>query len=461
MFNNVLYKLLLLPRSQSDEDRRREYLVNVLLCGLAIVTFLKMGYLATHPSLNGFDQEEDSLAVAGLFLLFVIGLWQLSRRGYFRISAACLICLLSAEAVRLTVQWSFELPVTQLLYALTIVIAGILLTKRCALLICSLLLFCLLVVSYYQISDHLQPHTDWLQHDFQMSDAIGYAAILGIIVLVSWLTNREMSQSLSRIQASERALCRERDSLEIKVAERTDQLKQLQMRRLSELQHYAEFGRLSTGLLHEITNPLTAASLNLQQVDDNESALISQTKASLHQLERYIEAARRQAKCCSDTNYFDLLEELEQVACVMRPLAQRAKIKLQLQPTDHFELSGDPIKFDQVVANLIANAIDACDQSTNKPSRPTIQVTTNKNHEFLNLHVKDNGRGITESEMPHLFEPFYSTKTACDRNLGIGLTMIKQIVEDDFGGLINVFSTPGKGTEFCVSFRLNNKPKAV
>ena len=291
-----------------------------------------------------------------------------------------------------------------------------------------------------------------------MVDAVGYVTILAIIALVSWLTNREISRSLARLRTSEAELAWERDSLEVKVAERTRELQEAQLLRSAELQRFAEFGRLSAGLLHEVTNPLTAVSLNLEQLGNHKSELIAQARGSLQQLERYIEAARKQVKQRSDQTMFSVRKELDQVACVMLPLTRRAHIALVIGPRVAGRVYGDPVKFNQVVANLIANAIDAYSEDYGQHQPRSIQVSTVIQRQSLQLSVRDWGKGISDAELPHLFEPFYTTKAASERNLGMGLAMIKRIVEENFGGTIVVQSTPGRGTSFLITFQTASPP---
>jgi signal transduction histidine kinase len=454
------YRLFLAPRSRSEEARRREFIANVLLCGLTLITVIKLAYLILHPGQVGLDQGEDSLVGDGLVLLISTSLWKLSRAGRYTLAAGSLLGLLAAEAVRLTLRWSFELPVSELMYALAIVVAGVVLTMRAALLVSSSLLLVLLTISYYQLHDHLQPATSWLQQDFQMLDAISYAAILGVIALVAWLANREICQSLGRARTSEAVLVRQRDTLEARFAERTRELQNLQLLRIGELQRFAEFGRLSANLLHEVGNPLTAALLNLSQIEDQSSELVLQAERSLRQLERYVEAARKQVTRQGLQTRFNVRQELNQVACIMRPLAQQAAISLVIRPPAAGSLRGDPIKFNQLVANLIANAIDAYKDYESRNEAKAVTVTAVRQPKWLCLTVQDHGKGIAAAELPHLFDPFYTTKVASGRSLGIGLTMVRQIVTQDFRGQVRVVSSPGQGTSFTVKLRLPEERSA-
>jgi two-component system C4-dicarboxylate transport sensor histidine kinase DctB len=282
-----------------------------------------------------------------------------------------------------------------------------------------------------------------------MADVIGYVAALCLIALVSWLSNRELNRSLKQAYASEATLAKERDNLEVKVAERTREIEQTQLLRTAELRRLAEFGRVSANLLHEIANPLTAASLNLEQCDNQKSRLVSQALENLHELERYLEAARQQLKTHGELSSFSVRQELRRIDSIMTPLARHAGVKLSIEQGGNYNLYGDPVKFNQLVANLIANALDAYASGAPPADAKRVAVTVNQKGSWLTLRVADRGKGITAEVLPHIFDTFYTTKAQSGRGLGLGLATVKQYVTADFQGSINVASHD-QGTEFMV-----------
>ncbi len=247
-----------------------------------------------------------------------------------------------------------------------------------------------------------------------------------------------------------RQLARQRDQLEIAVAERTRELWDTQGSRNEALQRYAEFGRLSASLLHEVSIPLTAATLNLDQFDGHEFEMVMRARKNLQQLERYIEAARQHLKPGSTVVRFNIGEELDRLLLVMEPLARQHTIKLVVEVTSNTGLKGDPVKFNQLVANLIANAIDAYDDWSVRDSYKRIVIRTKVTKQTISIQVIDWGKGISVTGLSHIFEPFYTTKANTNRGIGIGLSIVKHIVEEDFRGEISVNSTPKTCTTFSV-----------
>ena len=109
-------------------------------------------------------------------------------------------------------------------------------------------------------------------------------------------------------------------------------------------------------------------------------------------------------------------------------------------------LKGNKTKFVQVYQNLISNAIKYMD----KP-KGIITLTTHTNPTNYILVVKDNGSGIEEKFLPHIFEIFNTAgRETTKRSTGIGLSIVKKII-DSFDGSIQVNSVVKEGTEFIIT----------
>ena len=284
-------------------------------------------------------------------------------------------------------------------------------------------------------------------------DAVGFAAIFIIIGTVSWLANREIDRALTRAQRSEIDLAAERDSLEIKVIERTRELEETQLLRTMELQRFAEFGRLSANLLHEVASPLTAASLNLEQFSGSKSTVIKQAQQNIRHIERYVSAARKQLQSESSQVRFSVKTELRQITNLLSPLARKAQIKITIRQASSYWLYGDPVHFNQLLGNLLVNAIDAYKDSDSSTATKLIEVAVTADSKMVTIIVKDWGAGISKPQLGRVFEPFYTTKSSSSRGMGIGLAMVKQFVEVDFHGSISVASAAATGTFFTVKLK--------
>lgn len=444
--SRYLYRNFLSPQSQQPDARRQEFIFYIIVLALLAAALLASAIATINFFSQSIDYFGGTFITTWVFTLGLIGLLRLSRSGQARLAIFIFMALLTVITIQLTVQWGFMLPIALLLAAMIIVIAGVLLGARSGLWFALGASIFWIVISYLQQQNIIQDDERWLATDFHVWDAIGYVIILVIVGVVSWLSNREIDRSLQRARASEKALAAERDSLEVKVIARTRELEETQLIRLMELQRFATFGRLSANLLHEIANPLTAVSLNLELMDPAQSALVTQARTNLKHLERYVQAARQQLRGPSDNTNFSINVEVNQLLNLLQQRAQRAQVTIEYQSVAAYQLYGDSVKFSQLLANLLANAIDAY-TTVNSPHKVVflrIMKTDNK----LVITVHDNGSGLSKELQTKIFEPFFTTKQANGQSLGIGLAMVQQFVKQDFKGTITVTSSKSEGTTF-------------
>ena len=451
-FNARFYQACIKPKSLTVDAQRREYILNLILCFLGL--FATLSLILSGFNFLSEDVEHNSSSFVGtcvFTVLIYVLLWQ-SRQGRYRISSYIFIGLLCLAGLQLLLTYGFALPQATLTFTLAIVISSVLISARMGLLLTAVLVLLELSVGLAQLHRYIHPNWSWLRQPLNFGDSASYAIVFSIIGVITWLSNREIDRSLKRARQSESELAQERDSLEIKVVARTRELEESQRLRTISLQHFAEFGRLSAHLLHEIASPLTAASLNLEQATQDESYMITQVQKNIRQIERYVASARKQLQRKSSRSQFDIRAEIEQVMSLVTPLARDNNVQLRANCTGNLELHGDAVKFSQMIANLVVNAIDASKDSANHHSAAkTVRIDAKQHGKKLLISITDNGVGIKPADLGRVFEPFYSTKTADSRGLGIGLALVKQFVEEDFGGTINVTSKANRSTVFIVS----------
>jgi signal transduction histidine kinase len=220
---------------------------------------------------------------------------------------------------------------------------------------------------------------------------------------------------------------------------------------LEALQHFIELGRLSASLLHEISGPLTAAILYLDQVDEQHDSInVRQARRSLSSLRKYVEAARQQIDHNDhELSSFCIYAQIEQVKRLVLPLARAEGVSLIFEDILHYQLYGEPVKFQQVIANLIINAIDAYNHKAGKLIKP-VKVAMVGTDNSITITVSDQGEGIASEQLQRVFEPFYTTKSSNKHGLGIGLTIVKEHITRSFHGSINASSSPRSGTQFVL-----------
>tara|TARA_B100001750_G_scaffold221282_1_gene209640 strand:+ start:3316 stop:4761 length:1446 start_codon:yes stop_codon:yes gene_type:complete len=194
----------------------------------------------------------------------------------------------------------------------------------------------------------------------------------------------------------------------------------------------AAIGVLTTGLAHEIRNPLNAASLQLQllsrrlaKVDvprrDKLTAPVELVRHELARLSSLLDDFLGLARPASlRTESVDLQQLVQQVARLEAPVCAERGIRLEVEAPAGLMARGEPGRLEQVLVNLVANAADALD---GEPGR--IRVRAERNAGGVTLTVEDSGPGFGETS-EKLLEPFFTTKAA---GTGLGLTIVRRIVE--------------------------------
>jgi len=151
----------------------------------------------------------------------------------------------------------------------------------------------------------------------------------------------------------------------------------------------------------------------------------------------------------------DLSALVEAKVALNEPLAVNKHIRLRRSVNVLPTMIADPAKIEQVLNNLISNAIKY------SPPDTTVDVQLSRDGERAVLAVQDRGQGIPEEELDALFQPFETTSvraTGGEKSTGLGLVITKRIVEGH-GGSISVKSRVGEGTTFTVKLPLDDQRK--
>jgi len=231
---------------------------------------------------------------------------------------------------------------------------------------------------------------------------------------------------------------------------------------LSHRERVGTIGALTTAIAHEINQPLAAILSNAQAA----LRIMAKDPPDLVEVRQILEDIVSDDKRASDVIYnirsllkkkeiqndrFDLNGLVSKVTRMVGTEAILRKITLvEALAPDLPTVSGDRIQIQQVIMNLLINAMDAVRGVGD--GAPVITIGTRMEDGWIDIHVRDTGPGITETSQNTLFKPFYSTKKD---GLGIGLTICRSIIEAH-GGILSAQNQPGGGARF--SFRL---PAAV
>ena len=224
----------------------------------------------------------------------------------------------------------------------------------------------------------------------------------------------------------------------------------------------ATMGTLAAGLAHEIRNPLGgikgAAQLLRRAIEDNAplckytDIMIREVDRVNHLIEQLLDLSRPAELRLEPLNIHQVLEDvllLQGAAVEARAITIRKAFDPSLPP-----ISGDRAKLTQVFLNLLKNALESMDGSGTVTLATRVETDFHirgsghrQRQRLIWVDIADEGTGITEEDLPHIFSPFFTTKNS---GTGLGLSLSYRIIKEH-GGVMRVESAAGKGTTFKVS----------
>jgi signal transduction histidine kinase len=270
--------------------------------------------------------------------------------------------------------------------------------------------------------------------------------------------NDDLGQLATELHLMARQLNEARRRSEADVAARIQAVEQLRHSdRLSTL------GHLASSLAHELGTPLNVVIGNAQlivkgrvagdQVIEGAATIVEQGQRMEQLIRQMLDYARRPTPKSVPTNLADIMHSTVEL---VTPLANQAQVELcpKIELEEAASTVADPVQIQQVLTNLILNAIQASSEGQAVEVRLSSAVTARNRdpnespRPWLVLSVVDRGCGISPQDLPRVFEPFFTTKSSgC--GTGLGLTIAEEVVRQH-DGWISVASGPGEGTRFDI-----------
>ena len=273
-----------------------------------------------------------------------------------------------------------------------------------------------------------------------------------------------------RVEARTADLMAINEQLEAEVAERTRTEGELRATQdeLVQASKLAALGQMAAGITHELNQPLAA----LRTFSDNTRVLLErgQLDAANGNLSAIADLTERMGKITGQLKLFAgkarqrrnavrVRAALDHVLQLMAPRLGMALLTVRGLDGDAADLAvwADELKLEQVLLNLAGNALDAIAAEGQTDGRVDIDVSATA--DMVRIAVRDNGTGIAPEALPHLFEPFYTTKEI-GQGLGLGLAISSSIVRE-FGGQLVAGNVASGGAEFVVTLRRAHQPVAA
>ena len=258
------------------------------------------------------------------------------------------------------------------------------------------------------------------------------------------------------------------DTLETKVAERSEQLR-VAHQKLLQSDRLASLGQLSASVAHEINNPISGVlnlSMLMQRIITEKGLPPHRVEEVRKYLDQVVNETSRVGRIVANLLAFsrrskphrasvNLNSIIRSTLIIVNHKLKLMNVEVKLQLADDLPtIPCDTSQMQQVLLNLVMNAAEA---SQTKPA-PCVTITTRYDQERVTLEVKDNGDGIPQENLHKIFDPFFTTKGE-GKGVGLGLSVVYGIVEAHRGE-IEATSAVGGGSTFTVTIpRSDGQPE--
>jgi len=226
----------------------------------------------------------------------------------------------------------------------------------------------------------------------------------------------------------------------------------------------ATLGELTTGVAHELNNPLNNIGLYVGNVIDRIRLGADDAEPLVSDLEKAMEQVRKATEIISHLRTFGRaarvsIEQVDVDDVIERSLLlvheqlrlRGIEVELELCP-DELLVVANPIQLEQVFINLLTNARDALADS----KRKTIRIASSRDGEKIRIAFSDTGPGIPLELQQRIFDPFFTTKEV-GTGTGLGLSITYSILKEH-GGRISVEPKRGRGASFLIQLPVMTGP---
>ncbi|QSQ08893.1 Sporulation kinase E [Koleobacter methoxysyntrophicus] len=218
--------------------------------------------------------------------------------------------------------------------------------------------------------------------------------------------------------------------------------------KIDKIDRLASLGELAAGLAHEIRNPLAGIKTSTQVLANR----TEQNDANVLLFDKIISEIDRMNKLITDLLNFakppasrlekrDITKIIRESAKFLEEHFRKCKVNITFNfPLKEYFVLVDGYQMKQIFLNLFMNAIKAM------PEGGRISVYIAAKGDFIEIYVRDTGKGISQENLPRIFDPFFTTDP---KGTGLGLSVVQKLVIQN-GGEIDVKSELNKGTTFCI-----------
>lgn len=283
--------------------------------------------------------------------------------------------------------------------------------------------------------------------------------MFGYVLIKRVTKTDEITRANEQLNQAQEELITLNKELESRVIEEIEKRQQHE-HLLMQQSKMATMGEMVGAIAHQLSQPLTAMSLviddakdEIKQYCDNTTVLdesMGRLKGQIHHMGDTIHHFRNFLKPSTEQVVFKVRDMVEDVKVLLKSQLRHDQIELTIEPYEHFECIGYPNEIRQVIMNIINNAKDIFLEKNIEERNVTISFTTDEN--MGTIRIKDNAGGIPDELLPDkLFQAYVTTKG--DQGTGIGLQLSRTIIENRMNGKIWAHNING-GAEFVIELPL-------
>lgn len=438
---------------KSIEDYGPARITHTIVYGSLCVAILLASLLIIYDVING-TLIRARFWVACAAIIYLIFILFLLKKGRINIANWLLIFLYEGLAVSVLLHWGLTSVIGIVTACFVVLLPGILASPRLIAPVTVITFGILATTHMLHVSKIITPVPYNTSLTTTLLDVFAYCTILSIFALVSWVSARQTSLSLTRALNAEEKVRQQKDLLALKLERESLRLRQSQIQQVQQLYRFAAIGQSATATLHELSNQLSILNLDIDDIKQQHrySRALRNAKHGIEAINLMVRKAREQLNAEHSASPFSAVPIIRRAIKDISPKFHQHKVNLVVsipKGMRPFYIYGGPMNLMQCISILLNNALDACKDIEN----PQIVLEVKLQKSWLTIMITDNGPGIPKSMQKALFQPLESTKPS---GLGVGLYIAKHLIEYQFKGFLNHIPS-NVGATFEIKLR-KNKP---
>jgi len=311
-----------------------------------------------------------------------------------------------------------------------------------------------------QVGESLEEVEDYLDIFLELFSVL-IVSLIVVSTIIGWLLARRATSDMQKVTETAEEISNGAYDRRVQIKGRLREIERLGAtfnRMLDRIQGLLKsMKEINDNIAHDLRSPLARirgiAEMNLlkeNSIDgykDMAASTIEECDTLIGMINAMLDITEAEAGVNGvDSEEFDLAALIRQACELFRPIAENKKIKVESRLPESLPFKSDRKKMQRIITNLLENAI----KFTPEDGRVTVSAAARNGG--IRIEFKDTGVGISENDLPHIFERVYRRdRSRSQDGVGLGLSLVKAYAES-LNGTIHVESTPNQGSRFALSF---------